>query len=238
MEYKTIAEVYGNDISDIIFNYLEDTPWADEEDYTSTSLNLLYLAHSADKLISPLVYRKLNGQEDDDELTSTSKEDIADLINIMYMKNWDKLWAALYADYNPIHNYNMEESETTNEVKNEDTISSGSDNRTVNLSTANTGSNSVADDVYAFNSENASHDKKSTETVGTTESNTGTDNRALSNTTNYDTDNEITRGLTRQGNIGVTTSQQLIESELKLRANKFFDIVFSDIDKLLTLSIY
>lgn len=44
---------------------------------------------------------------------------------------------------------------------------------------------------------------------------------------------------TRSGNIGVTTSQQMLESEVVLR-NKhiFWDIVFTDLDRLLTLPIY
>lgn len=44
--------------------------------------------------------------------------------------------------------------------------------------------------------------------------------------------------LTRSGNIGVTTTQQMAESEIEYRRNLYFDMVFSDIDKLLTLPIY
>lgn len=61
------------------------------------------------------------------------------------------------------------------------------------------------------------------------------------NTTYNSTINETDSGshsLHRHGNIGVTTSQQMIESEIVLRQKNFFDIVFSDIDRLLTLSIY
>lgn len=44
--------------------------------------------------------------------------------------------------------------------------------------------------------------------------------------------------LTRSGNIGVTTTQQMAESEIEYRRHLYFDMVFADIDKLLTLSIY
>ena len=44
--------------------------------------------------------------------------------------------------------------------------------------------------------------------------------------------------LTRSGNIGVTTTQQMAESEIEYRRNLYFDMVFADIDKLLTLPIY
>lgn len=48
----------------------------------------------------------------------------------------------------------------------------------------------------------------------------------------------VKRTLTQHGNIGVTTSQQMIESEIELRKHNFFEIVFSDIDKYLTLQVY
>lgn len=44
--------------------------------------------------------------------------------------------------------------------------------------------------------------------------------------------------LHRHGNIGVTTNQQMITEEIQLRKNFFFEIVFADLDKYLTLSIY
>lgn len=88
--------------------------------------------------------------------------------------------------------------------------------------------------------------KTETNTIDTTDSTTynTTESRTLDtsdNTTYNSTINETDSGshsLHRHGNIGVTTSQQMIESEIVLRQKNFFDIVFSDIDRLLTLSIY
>lgn len=60
--------------------------------------------------------------------------------------------------------------------------------------------------------------------------------------TRKDTYNNIkdtgSHNLTRSGNIGVTTTQQMAESEIEYRRHLYFDMVFTDIDKLLTLSIY
>lgn len=60
--------------------------------------------------------------------------------------------------------------------------------------------------------------------------------------TRKDTYNNIkdtgSHSLTRSGNIGVTTTQQMAESEIEYRRHLYFDIVFSDIDNLLTLPIY
>lgn len=46
------------------------------------------------------------------------------------------------------------------------------------------------------------------------------------------------RELTRSGNIGVTTSQQMLESEIELRKWNFANMLFSDVDSICTLSIY
>ena len=46
------------------------------------------------------------------------------------------------------------------------------------------------------------------------------------------------RDLTRRGNIGVTTSQQMLESELELRKYNLLDAIFNDIDKVICLKNY
>ena len=91
--------------------------------------------------------------------------------------------------------------------------------------------------VYGFNSSQAvPTGEQSQGTTGTnTITNTGTvtdaDSGEDTQTRNY--------RLTRTGNIGVTTSQQMLESERKLWLWNFFrDIVFPDVDRILTLRIY
>ena len=72
-------------------------------------------------------------------------------------------------------------------------------------------------------------------TFDTTDTDTGTqttlDGGSDTHTRNYT--------LTRSGNIGVTTSQQMIESERTLWMWNFFrDVVFRDIDRILTIQVY
>lgn len=70
-------------------------------------------------------------------------------------------------------------------------------------------------------------DLMDTDTGTQTNASTGTD----STTRNY--------VLTRTGNIGVTTTQQMIEQERKLLLwNFFFSVVFPDLDRVLTIQIY
>ena len=44
--------------------------------------------------------------------------------------------------------------------------------------------------------------------------------------------------LERSGNIGVTTSQQMLEQEINIRKHQFFDIVFADVDRILTINYW
>lgn len=75
-----------------------------------------------------------------------------------------------------------------------------------------------------------------------TDTRTETYNAIADTDTRKDTYNDITdtktHELTRSGNIGVTTTQQMIEQEIAFRRNLFFEMVFSDIDHILTIPIY
>lgn len=44
--------------------------------------------------------------------------------------------------------------------------------------------------------------------------------------------------LHRHGNIGVTTSQQMLQSEIDLRRQHYFDIIMSDVDSILTIPFW
>lgn len=75
--------------------------------------------------------------------------------------------------------------------------------------------------TYGFNSSNPVPTGEGSNTT------TGTDTE----TRNYE--------LTRSGNIGVTTSQQMIESERNLWVWNFFEkVVFPDVNRVLTIPIY
>ena len=105
------------------------------------------------------------------------------------------------------------------------------------------------------------YEKKTTTATGNAELNysdrdideSGTDTNTHTGTdtmehTGYDTSADTgtdttthtgTETLTRRGNIGVTTSQQMLESELKLRAlYNMVIIIYDDIDKVLTNPIF
>lgn len=78
--------------------------------------------------------------------------------------------------------------------------------------------------------ETLTNDLTETDTHSGMDSNAGTS----SNNGTY----QNIRALKRSGNIGITTSQQMIESERNLWIWRFFDRVFSDIDNVLTIQVY
>lgn len=104
------------------------------------------------------------------------------------------------------------------------------------------------------NSETVTHDTVDTLTHNTTDksvidettevkynsSNSLTDsgNTATSNKTDYNRTNNITRGTTRKGNIGNITNQQLIAEQRALLRERMCDIIFADLDEVLTRKKY
>lgn len=93
--------------------------------------------------------------------------------------------------------------------------------------------------------ENEKVNSKITSTVGTDNKTYGfgsttaapTDEAASTSTTEGTKDDNY-RELTRSGNIGITTSAQLLAGELEVRKNIFIDIVMNDIDTIMCLKLY
>lgn len=133
------------------------------------------------------------------------------------------------------------------------------DDETVQLNGDTTSDGDTNNSIFGFNSSSASpSDNSSTnQTTNTDQTTTGnresivTDNRnelltrdltIVDKITDVDDKTHKTDGvLTSEiyGHIGGITSQQMLESELKLRFDwKFFDLVYSDVDNILTINIF
>jgi hypothetical protein len=314
-------------------------PWAGV--VSADTLDVAYFGlRSGDKPPSPLVMKL---SDDGDPLTQAAREKLADIILDLNTPNFSRLWATLSAQYNPLNNYDMTESETEQHAtaygktqQRTDNLLHGrssSETRTPNLTTTDAGTESttrtpnltetrtpnttITDSgtenatrtpnltetrtpnttetqttgIYGFNSSSASNSDRTekTETGTETKTTTGTDANAITKgntrtetgtetkattgtetnsgtsgntrtetgtetrqTSGTDTDTgtvttsdsgrdttTVTRTLTRSGNIGVTTSQQMLQSERELWAWNFFnDVVFPAVDHVLTLPIY
>lgn len=218
MSRKILTDVFPDWLTGSgIFEELQDfsVPWAGES--INAYLDIAYFGmHSGSKPVSVLVENIMTG----DELSAAEITLIATTCVALYNVNWTKQWATLSAQYDPIQNYSMTETMTDDET----VIDYGKTNtRTDDLT------NTTANDIFGFNSTTAVDTGGSEVTQGgtVTDVQTGSD----THTRNYT--------LEREGNIGVTTSQQMLQSERDLWMwNYFNDVVFPDLDKVLALSVY
>lgn len=173
-----------------------------------------YLSHSGNKFISNLYNNILEHYPNEDPLVKLSK-----IIENRYKDKWDRIYKALIeTEYQPLENYNMVEVETPDLE----------DHRVTKVDQNVTNENDTND--YGFNS----NDPVPTSHNVNKLSGSGDENK-----TDETINRTGTKTLTRSGNIGVTSSQQLLESEIKLRAQyNMINILFDDVDKVLCLSIY
>ena len=131
----------------------------------------------------------------------------------------------LLMDYNPIENYNSTETETTTTENATTTGKENTTTTTTNSTTENSGD--TTNKVSPYDSENFNNDNNTT-TTSTTTGNT-TDTTTINDSGNMSSNGSSSRTLTRKGNIGVTTTQQMIESEYELRAK---NLVFEFLEKV------
>lgn len=162
-----------------------------------------------------------------------------------YFDKWMKLWTNVFrAEYNPL--WNVEGSETTErwfdhgktvtETK-DFTIEHGRDSTDTETVTDNITDN----DVYGFNSatpvgasKSTNNGERTTEYTGSdTDTHSGTDTFANSGRDHEKT--EFTRGL----NLGMMSTQNLMEQELRLREIfNYFEIVAKDVIRELAVNVY
>ena len=232
----------GNGIFTDLQNY--DVPW--KSDNIETQLDIVYYSKSGEKTVSNMILNRItNG-----ELPTLDRLAIANAIFIMFNEQWSKLYNTLSFQYDPIENYRMIETEELT-IHNENTgtetgsVSRDATNQRTDTGTVNrAGTDSNTSGVYGFNSSSSVNSDTSsgnnsmleTRNLSNSESIDDTETRNLNNTS--ETDSEHARELIRSGNIGVTTSQQMIDSERRLWEWNFFNVVFSNIDSILCLDVY
>lgn len=190
-------------------------PWTQ----ASSLLDIDYLYRwSGNKPISPLIKQLCGNSE---TLPTNQYAIVAGVVWANYGDKWTRIYDTLTAEYAPLENYNMIENyegSHTDDSTSRDTADPA-DNEIVSTTNA---------DIYGYNSSSPSPADKSTTTT----------TQEIDKTNKYDNESTDGHELTRHGNIGVTTSQQMAESEIALRQYNFFEGVYKDIDKILALPIY
>lgn len=153
-----------------------------------------------------------------------------DFYNRRNAQNLFRMLDALYAEYNPIDNYSMIEESLTGEKQD---AHKTTPHGTVTNKTTNTGAgiDTVGDGSISGTSENVtSYQNADNETTyDNTKSFVFDDTEKAGY---HKTDEHYTK---RSGNIGVTTSAQMIEQELKMRV---MDIVFRYVDNFIKSVCY
>lgn len=265
MKITRLDEVIGTGLIFDTMMTAHELPWYEDTDITAALLDFEYINNfSGRKIISPAVEKSLGT---DGIITAENLTKLCSVAYMMYAKKWARNWAVLTAEYNPIENYSMvEDSKLTRDNKQthsgtDSTLMTGTDTfvKTGSEADAHTGTitdsatSSEENEVSAFNSSSYEDSNKMTGSGGNTRTFLNTDTTTFNSVTDAETRNKTdatTHGhvidndddernhLTRSGNIGVTTSQQMIQSDIDLWKWNFFYEVFTDIDNVFTISTY
>ena len=213
----TINDLYEKGISIFAALQEKDVPWKSLE--ISGELDTIFKNIKAKNLICNSLCEDITA------------EGLAGIIYSFNIENWKKLWENYIVKYNPIDNYSRHEETVLTDSGNDTTVKNGSMTNTMTGSTTATDTSTI----YAFNSDSATNvsggqsnvmpDTTTTDTFNNVE-----DKRTLN--TEHKTVSEIS------GNIGVTTSAQMIAENINLWKWNYFDDVFDSIIRLITTGVY
>lgn len=244
----------GHGIFDILLNLSSEIPWANDETVDNTVLDIAYFGnHSGGKFCAPVVKTFLT----DEEIVSTSgRQKIAKILLAKYLPNWKHLWETNVVAYSPIHNYDMMENRTRKRANseaesiNEKQSHTGTDTLKHGLVETTDHGMTNTQDIYKFGiNTDAKNPKQSDRNVSTdggqtivTDSGSDVQTKDLSDTRvngrNMAGAEEETEEIHRAGNIGVTTTQQMLQAERELWIWNYFDQIFDDLDKELALAFH
>lgn len=183
---------------------------------------------------------------------STQSSILTFLFARFYYK-WQKLLDNVYAQtYNPIENYDRQEDTSLSYEGAENVTRNIDSDRKTKGTTADTrndttsANSSSQKNVFAFDSAEASpsdSDSGTTTATGTGSSNSTVDNSDVEKRTETEghsfTNRKNVTASRIHGNVGVTTNQQMMTSELEFRLkNDFFNTVYEDVASTLLKPIY
>lgn len=201
-------------------------PWAGtllEDTITLNDLDMHFYDSYGQRIISPFLRRVIKSNGGTIPIPVT---DWVGISRVCYRKLYHTLRQealALGAEYNPINNYDMTEDGSDSDTH------SGTDTTT---HTATEYTQTTTDDVTGFDSTgDGVQANKSTSDVRQ-----GT--KPGEDSTEYGHVISREHSLSRSGNIGVTTSQQMIQSELDLRCTDYWDRVCEHVAEILTIPMY
>lgn len=214
---------------------------------TSSHLDTLYLMRSGEKYLIRRIVKEL--ETVDTSYISSIQQIYVQAITRKYSHKWLELWDTMYYEYEPLWNYDMTEvlsdEITEYEHGHVEELSNGKTNTRTGSITDTPGVEVTETEMTkGWDSSNwVDKDKRITGQTGNNQTlyNQLKDTLSGTDTTTHSGTDTQTKNytLTRTGNIGVTTSMDLIKKQREIVTFNYFDeIVFPDIDKELTLSVY
>lgn len=246
---KTLKDTIPTLVTSGIFANMTSPMWA--SDFPAADLDLHFASRYGKKWVSPLIEML---EDSDGEVKGQNLQTLANSIYRIRKNEWLHLYNDLKSEYEPIENTDYTETETISR----DTDTTSSNTKTLNTTehvtsdndTSSSGTTTVtgsgASNRYGFDSSSAVGDTTASDTSTTTASTTASSDGS-SNTTNTGTigdsgtgtvDEDITRTLRKHGNIGVQTNAQVLEMDTNFWAWSFIDVIFEDVARMITLSVY
>lgn len=182
----------------------------------NTLFDTLNFPAGIDKTLA--VNRILNKSEEF-EVLYADPDYLKDRIGIwgeIWNRTFDKWVKALAVSYDPLNNYDRKEIYTDTKQRNYEDTQTENSKTISNTVTGSESSSTSLQDVSAYDTENYSKNEQETGKAYTNQSGSGNAEGDISRDTAGNT-NEISQHEAHLfGNIGVTTSQQMLESELKI----------------------
>lgn len=205
-------------------------------------LDLEYIYnHSGQKGIAPMLdymVRVNEGNGEDPKISDANLTTMGKIIKAHYSESWSRLFATLSVQYDPLENYNRVESGSDTTTHTGTVTDDGSDDLTHGEVVTAGGSDTTERKISGYDDLTYKPSEQEIYSPTTTATHSGTDERTMGNERTYDTEDETTYGKTISGNIGVTTSQQMLQAERDVWLWDFFQIVYKDLDKLFTIPVY
>jgi len=216
--YKELKEYFPDGIiGNGIFSAISQISWF--PGVKPAQVDTYFMLMHGEKLASKVLDNFAN---EDGEVEGDKLKALATMLHNCYMNNWEHEYKTLTVEYNPIENTDYIETYK------------GTASGTAGGTNTETGKVETTNDTYGLGGSTAAHESKST-TDFAPGSDTNAHKTTLSSTSSGSDEHEIRK----HGNIGVTTNAQMIASDIEVwQLNKFYDLLCSDICKVIALSIF
>ena len=214
--YKELKDYFPDGIiGNGIFTAISNISWF--PGVKPAQLDTYFMLMHGEKLASKVLDNFTN---EDGVIEGDNLKKLAQMVHNAFITNWEHEYKTLTVEYNPIENTDYIETYTGSATGTAGGSATDSGKVTTTNKTAGLGGSGYANDNQ---SETAFGTGADARTTTTTSSSSGSDQHEIR----------------KHGNIGVTTNAQMIESDIDVwKLNNFYDILCSDICKVIALSIF